>query len=683
MTRGLTRGRAWAALAAVALAGYANTFGLGMAQDSRDRVLQDPRIREATAANLAQIFTTDYWWPNPVDRLYRPLATASLMVNYAALGNGASAAGYHVVNVALHAVNAGLVYEVALLLLGAGTPALLAAALWALHPIGTEPVANLVGRSDLMATAAVLLGLLLYVRGAKLADSRRRAAAVAALFAVALAGMLSKESAAVLIGLMLLWDLAFDRLRGIRQRLPFYGAAGSALAILLVVRARVFAGLPWPQAPFLDNVLRGADTLTARFTAVKVIGLELWLLLCPVQLASDRSFNEIALASLGDIGAWVSLLVALAILALAVVSFHRRPLVFFLVGFYAIALLPASNLVLIIGSVMAERFLYLPAVAFAIGLAALAWRLLPQRTATVALAVLAVLYAGRTFARNSDWDSDESLAVADVSMSPSSARLHHILAKALFDRDERRNIDRAIAEQELAWSILRPVPPEQSSETIPAHLGIYYFSKAGLAANAPEQQRQWRVKAVDAFSRAREIALARERAFDAAQTAHGKPLVRRQTFTLLYPYLGYTLLDLGRYDEALTAFRVAQAREPGLLESYDGMAAAYARAGRPEAAAVAVLAKAQAGGAVAQDLRTLAELYRHIPGGECAVNAAGALNVECPKLRAGLCLAAADVANAYTEARVPGKPQEVKDAAARSFGCPAAALSGPVPRPGL
>ena len=168
-----------AALVGIALLAYADSFGLGLAQDSRVIVAQDARIREDSARNLALILQKDYWWPAPGDRLYRPVTTASLLFNYAVLGNGGNAAGYHWVNFLLHAANVLLAYELALLLFRRAGPAFFAAALWATHPVCTESVANIVGRADLLAGMAVLGGLLYYVRFTAYASGRRglRAAA--------------------------------------------------------------------------------------------------------------------------------------------------------------------------------------------------------------------------------------------------------------------------------------------------------------------------------------------------------------------------------------------------------------------------------------------------------------------------------------------------------------------------
>jgi len=580
-----------ASLFALTLLAYANSLGLGLAEDSQFLLTQDSRLQSVTAHNLALIFSRSYWWPTAGDLIYRPLTTASLLLNHALAGAAGGAFWYHLVNLLLHALNAWLVLGLASHLLSRRA-AWCAAALWAVHPIATEAVDNVVGRADLMAAMAVLAALLIYF-GAKAESGRAR---WLALFAVATAGAFSKENAVVLVGLMLLSDWAFGAPGGIgrRQRLAAYGAVLGSVAALMVARAAVLAAQPWPPAIYLDNVLRGLPRWQGFFSAQKIVGMDLWLLLWPVHLVSDRSFDTIRPAAWADAGAWISLIAIVALLALAFAMRRRHPLVFWLAGFFGLALLPTSNLLIKIGSAMAERFLYLPSVAFAVAAAGLAWRYLSPRLAWATLGALLLLYTGRTWARNADWHDNLTLGLADVETAPRSARLHDMLAKAWFDQEPRANLGRAIAEQETAWNLVRALPLAKSSELIPARLGIYY---AEMAAVAPAAERQaWREKSIAVLSNARRISLAAEQSFDNAQLAHNKPPAPRQAFVLLYLYLADDYLSLGRFAEALDALHYARILAPRFPALYEAMAAAYRGLGDAPGEALARAGQALAEG---------------------------------------------------------------------------------------
>ena len=136
-----------AILCGAALAAFSNYFAGGFVFDSKPVLLQDPRIRQATSENVALIFQHTYWWPSGEAGLYRPLTTLSYLLNYAILGNGSDPAGYHWVNFLLHLANVLLVYVLATRLLRRFWPAVFLAGLWAVHPLLTESVTNLVGRS--------------------------------------------------------------------------------------------------------------------------------------------------------------------------------------------------------------------------------------------------------------------------------------------------------------------------------------------------------------------------------------------------------------------------------------------------------------------------------------------------------------------------------------------------------
>ena len=223
------------------------------------------------------------------------------------------------VNFLLHAINVWLLYELALAMFRRASPAFFAAALWAVHPIGTEAVTSIVGRADLLAAMSVLGGLLLYIR-------HRNRWAPAALFAIACAGVFAKENAAVLLGLMLLWDLSFgEGTAGATGRWRSYAAVAASLVILAVVRHAVLGGLPPDEPVYVDNPLRGADFWTARWTAIGLVGLDLRLVLFPLTLSCDRSFDTIRLATFADPWAWLSLLVSIAILRNSVAAVSAGP----------------------------------------------------------------------------------------------------------------------------------------------------------------------------------------------------------------------------------------------------------------------------------------------------------------------------------------------------------------------
>src|ERR1700734_1748714 len=193
-----------AALCLLTVAAYGNSFGSGFVFDNKGLIQDDPRVHEASAENVELILEHTYWWASYESRLYRPLGTLSYLFNYSVLGNDERPEGYHWVNLLLHLGNVLLVYALARRLFSAFWPPVFAAGLWAVHPVLTESVTNIIGRVDLMAGMAVLSGLLFYLKSTEAQGTQRWW--LAALMAVTLLGVFSKENAVVILGLIVLYE---------------------------------------------------------------------------------------------------------------------------------------------------------------------------------------------------------------------------------------------------------------------------------------------------------------------------------------------------------------------------------------------------------------------------------------------------------------------------------------------
>jgi hypothetical protein len=558
-------------LAALVAAAYANSLSAEFLLDNRPLVLEDPRLRAATGSNLALIFTRDYWWPHYMSEVYRPLTTLSYLLNYAVLGNGDRPAGYHVVNLLLHWGNAVLVYLLALAAMRGVRPAFWTAALFALHPIATEAVTNVVGRADLLAALGVLGGTLLHARAGH-GPGRRAVPRLAGLAAATALGVLSKESAAVLPAVMALFDLTAPRRVPERRRSRAVAAGyvvvlGTLLAVWLV-RTRVFAALPQAHVPFVDNPLVAADFWTARLTAVGVMGRYFWLLLWPSMLSCDYSYDQIPLAHWPPTSPtdWQPVLVLGLLVAVVVAAIRlgrREPAVPFFVGFFFVTLLPVANLLRIIGSIMAERFLYLPALGFTACLVLvvtwLAGRLGPRPgAAALALAVVVALYGLRTHRRNADWHDVLALWSSAVVAAPNSFKTHQGMAYALWVAGEPHHpdIDAVIREAEAARAILerKPLPDVHKPSVIPLELGIYYEAKAA-ALRPPGDDAVWYRKAADVLAEAARLDRVANEENRRRQVARGKrpsevPDIGNQS---IYYHLGLVHARLSEQDQALAA----------------------------------------------------------------------------------------------------------------------------------
>ncbi len=618
--------------------------------DNRGLLLEDSRIHQATAENLSLILRHTYWWPHGESGLYRPAATLSYLFNYAVLGNGDSAAGYHWVNLTLHCGNVLLVYCLALRLMERVWPAALLAALWAVHPALTESVTNIVGRADLMAGMAVLSGLAMYLKSAEAAGARRIAWLGGLMLATA-AGVFSKENAVVILPLMALYELAFHR----RTRALLWGCAAVSIPLLAMTLARA-AIVKSTELPFWDNPLIGAGFWTAKLTAIEVMARYLWLMVWPARLSSDYSYAQIPLAQASP-SDWLAWLAVAAAVVGSVVAYWRNRTVFFLAGFALLAFLPTANLLFPIGTIMAERFLYLPAIGL-IACAVLGVYKASPRFAPAVLCVLIAACAARTWARNLDWRNDLTLGEAAVRSSPDSFKSHYLLAEGLYDSDPAHtDLDEVRREtHEIAGSmaILDSLPDARRNPAVYRWAGGAYLLEGDLLRRKGDEGGAAYRQSLSALERCAAIV-----------SAQGSARLPG-----LDSLLAAVRLRLQDATGSLDAAEKARAADPLNPEGYGVEADALLASGRADDAAIALTEGALATGNIALRQRLL-ELYRRGLDTEgCAANGGEALNPRCSVVHRHLCTAATAVIRLREAMGRADLARQMRNEAKNVFLCP-------------
>jgi protein O-mannosyl-transferase len=634
------------------LLAYSNSFRAGFVFDNNWAILQDSRIRAATRENLNLILTQDYWYRTGDSGLYRPLTTLSYLLNYSILGGGAHAAPYHWVNFALHATNATLLYLLGVLLLESSPLALAMAALWAVHPVLTESVTNIVGRADLLAAFGVLAGLLCHIR------SGRNSRWLLGLAAAAAIGVCAKENAIILLAVMAIYDFTFRR----PPRWQAYVTAGLPMAIFFYARHRVLSGLPDPTLIFTDNPLLGADFLTARITALQVLGRSIGLLFWPSRLSIDYSYNQILLFAwrLSD---WLPMALLAACVAAGIACYRKRKVVFFLVAFCFAAMAPTSNLVFPLGTIMAERFLYLPAIAFA-GCLVIAVHHVARRMPHAAWAVLGLVCAAlavRTFVRNFDWADDLHLFASAVASSPDSYKAHLNLAAV------SGNSELALREAARALEIVDALPPERSPVVAYAVAGRIYRVKGDDDPAGPEYRKALGV-------------LLRGRVADQAfmEMKRRASLSRGVTFdhccwAPLYLELGITYLRLAEPRAAIEALEYGRFMQPDVLPFTLELADAWRMAGDRDHAAIALMEGVTLDMNQPAFVQELTSLYREIDPQGCALVSSGGkatINPDCPLVRNHICQASHNVSRLRFAVGDRLQAVAIARGAMHDFGCP-------------
>lgn len=568
-----------AVLALLAAAPYANTLRNDFVLDDVLMIVENPLIRDV--GNAGKMFATNYWSRGqenpPADTdpgLYRPLTVFTYALDYAAWK--LNPAGYHFVNLLLHAAATLLLFLVAVEILQSPIAAFAAAALFAVHPIHTEAVTGIVGRAEILATLFFLLAFWLGAAAAFEARSRAgvRAAALPAAAALAyLLGLFAKETAVTLPAVQWVYDWMGKKnlLQGSARRpagnaLPRYAAFGGALLIYFVFRARaVSATRGWIGFEGVGAVER---VLTASRVLMEYVGL----LLFPYTLRADYWKADAPIAeSPFEPLVFLSLVLWVIVGIVAVRSFRRAPALFFSLAWFFITILPVSNLLLPIGVIKAERILYLPSAGFCLCAGWLVARLeekirRPWLVALPLVPILAVL-AVRTHARNADWKDTFTLALATLKVSPTSPWSNRVAA---LEYRKRGVPDKTIALLQAAIREIPQYPP-------------FFFE---LGATLEQQGRL--DEAIEAYRRALTLypnyweareslggALLKKNQPDAALREFAAIAAARPNHRGARVKLGNAYLTQGLVDQAIEQYRQAIALAPDDAEAHTNLGAAY------------------------------------------------------------------------------------------------------------
>jgi hypothetical protein len=132
------------AVAATAIAVYLNTLLNAFVWDDLYLVVDNTHIKSLTS--IPGLFTEALF---PRTQYYRPLQAFTFAFDYRVWG--LAAGGFHLTSALLHAAVAWMFYRLAARILRDPLAGVAAALLFAVHPLHTEAIAYLSGRSDPLA----------------------------------------------------------------------------------------------------------------------------------------------------------------------------------------------------------------------------------------------------------------------------------------------------------------------------------------------------------------------------------------------------------------------------------------------------------------------------------------------------------------------------------------------------
>lgn len=314
----------------------------------------------------------------------RPLVTLTLALNYAA--GGLNTFGYHLVNLAIHCLNAALVFGVVRRMLAAPNlgnaydeiratwTAVALATLWAVHPLGTEAVVYVTQRTTLLMSTFLLLTLYATLRS--ISDLRRGRIWKMAAVAACAGAMLSKEEAVALPILVVLFERAYhfgSFAEAWERRRNFYLCLAATWLLLLFTvlvgksHNQTVGYSTHPPANAWEWLLTEAPAIV-RYVRLTFFPFEISEL-NGGRLMFTPSYDWPIERGLGDawflvdgspVPVFLACFIVVALLAASAALWFWKPHWGWLGAWFFLLLAPTSSILPIISEIIAERRMYLP-----------------------------------------------------------------------------------------------------------------------------------------------------------------------------------------------------------------------------------------------------------------------------------------------------------------------------------
>lgn len=432
--------------------------------------------------------------------------------------------------------------------------------LFALHPMHTEVVASVKSRDEIMGLLFSILALWQTLR--YIDNGKSSAMALSGLWFFC--ALMSKETpiALVLIAPMTVWffrDVAVAKI--IRAAAPYIVVA----AVYMLMRS-MFIENDGEKVRILvnNNALMAATNNADKMATALFMQLKyLIILFFPYQLSYDYSYNQVPIISFTDPKAIAAVAVIVALFVYAVRNFKKKDPLAYCILFYGMSVAITSNLLVDIGATMAERFIFTGSLAFCIAAVLLLAKLFKTDKAHATFAntkplfvttlIIAVLYGGKTLARNEAWASNYALYQTGLETAPDSWRAQYLAGVEYTKMISKENDP--LLKRELYQKAVHVF--NRSLQILPNNSDVYL-----LRGYADEFAGQ----------------------VDSAMLAYQNTLRLDSLNTQAQLNLGGIYLRTGRLDEGIALYSRLLARDPNNPDALANMGACYGNKGMfPEA----------------------------------------------------------------------------------------------------
>jgi tetratricopeptide (TPR) repeat protein len=583
---------------------YSNTLDTPFVFDDTQNIKDNPHIR-LTGLDIKKI--TDAGFKSPCPN--RPFANISFAMNYYL--DWYDVTGYHIVNTAIHFINAILIYlfsYITLLLLSGDAsalqkrqrlwqyhiPAFIASLLWLSHPIQTQSVTYIVQRMNSMSVMFYMLSLLFYIYGRLTTTVFKRWLLFIGCIVSWIVSLGSKEIAITLPVIVFLYEWFFFQdlnLGFIKRSFKFW--------IGPVVIFAIFALFFYLGADPMDKILKGYEnrdfSLYERMlTQFRVVVFYISLLFYPHpgRLNLDHDI-EVSHSLFDPITTLFSMLLIIGLILFAVITLIRYKkseadnlkdisryglLLSFCILWFFINLALESSIISL--EMAFEHRVYLPSVSFFLAISTGVFLFVsrlgrantkadkPTRMAVfISFLTISLLLVITTYQRNKVWHNALTLWQDCVKKSPNKARPHNNLGHFYM---KKGFLNQASSQLEKALNI--------DPLYVKAHnnLGLVYDKKGLYDKAVAQYQEALRIDPKFIYPYINLGVIYKEKGLlDEAVKEHKKALKINPNIAVIYNNLGEIYREKGMIDRAINECQKALKIDPNFASVFNNLGILY------------------------------------------------------------------------------------------------------------
>jgi protein O-mannosyl-transferase len=375
---------------------------------------------------------------------YRPLSLVTFAIEYEFLGLNPQVS--HLINVLLYALTGIILFRIFLLFFPAENNSPLVRSipfimslLFLLHPIHTEVVANIKSRDEILCLLFSVCSL--YFSYRLIISGKKYFAFLSTI--VFLFALMAKENAITFITVIPMTFYFFSNLP--KNKIVWSTAPLLISVVFYFILRNNALGFLFDSGKeanlLMNNPFLGTSTDEKFATIFYTLFLYLKLLFVPYPLTHDYYPYQIPILQWSNPKAFFSLFLFIGLLIFAIKNFSKKTVYSFCILFFIATISIVSNTVFPVGVFMAERFLYMPSVAFCLFIAFFISKQLPtylkniQLLQKIQIAMLLILTTGYsliTIARVPDWKNTMTLNKSGAAVSKNSARAQQFYGYALY-----------------------------------------------------------------------------------------------------------------------------------------------------------------------------------------------------------------------------------------------------------